>query len=66
MDTRGKTLPNLNVKEKEKTKMDWQAILDQITSWATTAGVKLLVALVVMFVSFKIVNFIGKRIEKAS
>lgn len=46
--------------------MDWQAILDQITSWATTAGVRLLVALVVMFVSFKIVNFIGKRIEKAA
>ena len=45
--------------------MNWQAILNSITNWALTAGIRLLIALVIMFISFKVINFIGKRIEKA-
>ena len=45
--------------------MDWNAILNSIVSWATNTGIKIIIALVVMFISFKIINFIGKKIEKA-
>jgi len=46
--------------------MDWNSILNSIVSWATTAGVKILIALVVMFISFKIVNLIARRIVKSA
>jgi len=49
--------------------MDWQKtlteLLDKIIEWATNSGIKLIIALLIMFISFKIVNFIGKKIEKA-
>lgn len=49
--------------------MDWQAflnnILNHLISWATDVGIKLLIALAVMLVTFKCVNFIGRRIEKS-
>ena len=38
--------------------------LDVIVSWATNTGLKLLIALVLMFVSFKIINWVAKRIIK--
>ncbi len=46
--------------------MDWQALLNSVVNWATTAGVKLIIALVLLFISFKVINFIGKRIEKSA
>ncbi len=46
-------------------KMDWNGIWNSIVSWATTSGVRLLIAILVLFVSFKIINVIGRRIEKA-
>ena len=46
--------------------MDWQALLNSVIHWATTAGVKIVIALLVMIVSFKIINLIGRRIEKTS
>ncbi len=46
--------------------MDWQALLNNIVNWATTAGLKLLIALVIMFITFKIINFIGRRIERSA
>lgn len=45
--------------------MDWQAILDSLAKWATTAGVRLLVAFAVLFITFKIVNRIARRIERS-
>lgn len=44
--------------------MNWQAIIDTIVNWATNVGVKIIIALVVMFVSFKVINFLGRKIEK--
>jgi small conductance mechanosensitive channel len=46
--------------------MDWQAILNNLVNWATTAGIRLLIALVIMFISFKLINLIGRRIEKSA
>lgn len=44
--------------------MDWEAILNSIVNWATSQGVRLVVALVLLFISFKLVNFFARRIEK--
>ncbi len=46
--------------------MNWQAFLDSLVNWALSAGVKILIALVIMFITFKIINFIGKKIEKSA
>lgn len=45
--------------------MDWNAIINSLLTWGTTTGVKLLISLAVLFISFKIVNFVARRIEKS-
>ena len=45
--------------------MDWEALLNTVINWATTTGVKVLIAIVLLFISFKIINFIARKIEKA-
>jgi len=49
--------------------MDWSEffknLLNNIAHWATTAGIRLIIALVIMFISFKIINMISKKICKA-
>ncbi len=44
--------------------MDWQAILNSIVNWATTTGVKVIIALVILFISFKVINRLAKRFTK--
>lgn len=48
--------------------MDWQTTLQNAVSslaaWATNTGVKILVALLVLFVSFRIINSIGRKFLK--
>ncbi|MBR2342757.1 MAG: mechanosensitive ion channel [Clostridia bacterium] len=46
--------------------MDWQALWNNIVHWAATAGVRLLIALVVLFVSFKLINLVARRIERSA
>ncbi len=46
--------------------MDWQALLNTVVNWATTSGLKLLVALILLFISFKIINLLSRRITKAA
>lgn len=41
-----------------------QAFLTTVINWATTAGVKIIIALVIMFIAFKIINFIAKKFTK--
>ena len=45
--------------------MNWESILNSIVSWATNTGIKIVIALIVMLISFKIVKWICKKIEKA-
>ena len=40
-------------------------ILENVVNWATTAGLRLIIAIVLFFVSFKIVNAISRKIEKS-
>lgn len=44
--------------------MDWQAILDTVVDWATSTGIKIIIAILVLFISFRIINLIARRIEK--
>lgn len=44
--------------------MDWNTIWNTIVNWATTSGLRLIIALLILFVSFKIINAIGKKIER--
>lgn len=45
--------------------MDWKSILNSLLGWATTAGVRLLISLAVLLISFKVINFVSRRIEKS-
>ncbi len=43
----------------------WKDFLNSIATWAATAGVRVIIALIVIAVTFKIINKIGRRIEKS-
>ena len=45
--------------------MDWNQILNSIVSWCLNTGVKLLIAIILLIISFKVINLIGKKIEKS-
>ncbi len=44
--------------------MDWNAILNSIINWATNTGIKIIIALIIMLISFKIIKFVCRRIQK--
>lgn len=44
----------------------WENIIPTVTNWITNTGIKIVVALVVLFVSFKLINFVSRKIEKSA
>ena len=46
--------------------MDWNAVLNSIVGWATNTGIKILIALVLLLVSFKIIKVVCRKIEKSA
>ncbi|MBE7090429.1 MAG: mechanosensitive ion channel [Clostridiales bacterium] len=44
--------------------MDWNKLVDSLVNWATTSGLRILIALIILFVTFKIINAIGRKIER--
>ena len=50
--------------------MNWQDFFQRtasaLVSWAANVGVKLLIAIALMLIAFKIINLIGRRIETSS
>lgn len=48
----------------EKTPITFTEILNQILSWLSTEGVKLVIGLFVLFILFKIINVISKKFKK--
>jgi len=42
----------------------WENKFDEVLKWLTTNGIKMLIALIVLFIAFKIVNVISRRIKK--
>jgi small conductance mechanosensitive channel len=45
--------------------MDWNSILNTIVNWVLNTGIKVIIALVILIISFKVINVIGKKIEKS-
>ncbi len=44
----------------------WKNLLNSVVTWVTTAGLRLVIALVVMFIAFKVINKFARRIEKSA
>lgn len=42
----------------------FSGIIDTITTWALNVGIKILIALVIMFISFKIITKLARKVEK--
>lgn len=43
----------------------WNDFLNSLVTWVTTAGLRIVIALLVIFISFKIINKIARKIEKS-
>ena len=46
--------------------MDWSQVVQTIFNWLSTAGVKVIIALVLLVISFRLINWLSKKVEKAS
>lgn len=44
--------------------VDWNNLWQTIISWISTTGLRLVIALVVLFIAFKLINFVAKRLER--
>ena len=44
--------------------IDWKQLWQTIVDWCTSTGLKILISIVVLFISFKVINFIFKKITK--
>ena len=45
--------------------INWTDVLNSIVSWATNTGVKIIIAIVIWLISFRIINFVAKKIKKS-
>ncbi len=41
----------------------WSGIMDTIISWCLNTGIKIVVSLIVLFISFKLINIISRRLK---
>ncbi len=48
----------------ENVSIDWQKVIDTIVNWCTTTGIRLIISLIILVLSFKLINFLCKRIYK--
>ena len=44
--------------------MDWNALLNTIVEWGTTTGVKIIISILILLITFKIINVFSRRLEK--
>ncbi len=44
--------------------LDWQALLDVVINWALTTGIKIVIAILILLISFAIINRFAKRVYK--
>ena len=44
--------------------INWRAVLDIVVKWATTTGIRLVISILIIIISFKIINVISRRIYK--
>ena len=44
--------------------INWSAVLDTVLSWCLNTGIKILISLLILLISFRVINVIAKRILK--
>jgi small conductance mechanosensitive channel len=44
--------------------INWSALFNTVVDWVLSTGVKIIISLIVMFISFKIINHISKKIAR--
>ena len=44
--------------------VDWSNVIDTALAWCFNTGMKIIIALLVLFISFRVINAISRRIEK--
>ena len=44
--------------------VDWAAVWDVVVNWLTSTGIKLVIAIVLLIITFKIINVVTKRLYK--
>ena len=44
--------------------MDWQQVWQTVQNWLTTTGIRVVISIVIMIVSFSIINWLSKKIAK--
>jgi len=44
--------------------MDWQQVWQTVQNWLTTTGIRVIISIVIMIVSFSIINWLSKKIAK--
>ena len=46
--------------------IDWKQLWQTIVGWCASTGLKILISIVVLFISFKVINFIFKRLQRTT
>ncbi len=46
--------------------MDWETFLNNVINWVTNVGIKIIVAIILLIVSFRIINMVAKRLTARS
>lgn len=46
--------------------IDWEELLNSAVSWATGTGLRILIALVILYLSFKLINYLARKMERRS
>lgn len=44
--------------------LDWGSILNAVVQWMTTTGIRLVISIIILIISFKIINAVTKRIYR--
>ena len=42
----------------------WDRFIGTVTEWATNAGIKILISVLIIFIGFRVINFLSRRIMK--
>lgn len=58
-------MPFIFLAEEAQKSVAFDTVIDKVVDWATNAGIKIVIALILWFISFKIINFLNKRITKS-
>ena len=44
--------------------VNWSAVIDTVLSWCLNTGIKIIIALLILLISFRVINVISRKIEK--